>query len=119
MEGDGLLGVQLRSGQQQHALPSLSLAAAMHNLLQHQAVVLLQCMPPSPLYPDLRLLLPAQIHEHSTKIQELQVQWQRAKTDEELNAGGAADLKRWTGIKVLAESRELLRTVFRVACDHK
>jgi hypothetical protein len=85
----------------------------------------MQCMPVSQMVARHLLLskpapcLLAQIHEHSTKIQELQAQWQRAKTDEELNAGGAADLKRWTGIKVMSEARELLRTVFKVGCDHK
>ena len=61
----------------------------------------------------------AQISEHSSKIQDLQAAWQRAKTDEELNAGGAADIKRWGGIKVMVEARELLRSIFKAACDHK
>ena len=33
--------------------------------------------------------------------------------------GGAADAKRWTGIRTIIEARELLRTLFRLSCDQK
>lgn len=31
----------------------------------------------------------------------------------------AADVRRWTGVRTVVEARDLLRTVFRAACDHR
>ena len=39
--------------------------------------------------------------------------------EEESRGGGAADVKRWNGLRTAIEARELLRTLFRIACDHK
>ena len=60
-----------------------------------------------------------QLSEHNAQIAELQAAWERAKAEEEGRGGGAADAKRWTGIRSAVEARDILRTVFRVACDHK
>jgi len=57
-------------------------------------------------------------HTH-THTQELQLQWERARQEEESRGAGAADVKRWTGIRNVVEGRELLRTLFKTACDHK
>lgn len=51
--------------------------------------------------------------------QELQSQWERARQEEESRGAGAADVRRWTGIRNVVEGRELLRTLFKVASDHK
>ncbi|GBF91684.1 kinesin family member heavy chain [Raphidocelis subcapitata] len=59
------------------------------------------------------------IERHNEAIKELQLQWERARQDEEGRGGGAADVKRWTGIRTVVEGRELLRTLFRVALDNK
>ena len=53
------------------------------------------------------------------QIKELQSAWEAAKLEEENRGGGAADAKRWNGIRNVLESRELLRTLFRIACDHR
>lgn len=63
--------------------------------------------------------LEAQVKEHNQQIVELQAAWEKAKQEEENKGGGAADAKRWTGVRNAIEARELLRTVFRIACDHK
>jgi hypothetical protein len=60
-----------------------------------------------------------QVKEHNQQIEELQEAWEKAKQEEENRGGGAADAKRWTGVRNAVEARELLRTVFRIACDHK
>lgn len=60
-----------------------------------------------------------QLEEHNSQITELQGAWERAKEEEEGRGGGAADARRWTGVRSGVEARELLRTVFRVACDYK
>eukprot|EP00983_Pelagomonas_calceolata_P114163 1160066-Pelagomonas_calceolata.AAC.7 len=59
-----------------------------------------------------------QVKEHNQQIVELQAAWEKAKQEEENKGGGAADAKRWTGVRNAIEARELLRTVFRIACDH-
>jgi hypothetical protein len=51
--------------------------------------------------------------------QELQTQWERARQEEESRGAGAADVRRWTGIRNVVEGRELLRTLFKVASDQK
>ena len=61
----------------------------------------------------------AQVRDHNQQIVELQAAWEKAKQEEENKGGGAADAKRWTGVRNAIEARELLRTVFRIACDHK
>ena len=60
-----------------------------------------------------------QLEEHNLQIKDLQSAWEAAKLEEENRGGGAADVKRWNGIRNVIESRELLRTLFRIACDHK
>jgi kinesin family protein 4/21/27 len=60
-----------------------------------------------------------QLREHNQQISELQVAWERSKVDEEQKGGGAADARRWTGIKSIVEARDLLKTVFRAACDQR
>ena len=60
-----------------------------------------------------------QLAEHNAQIVDLQAAWEQAKVEEEGKGGGAADAKRWTGVRGIVESRELLRTLFKVACDHK
>lgn len=52
-------------------------------------------------------------------LQELQEQWERARADEQSRGAGAADVKRWTGIRNIIEARELLRTLFLSACAQK
>lgn len=52
-------------------------------------------------------------------LQELQEQWERARADEQSRGAGAADVKRWTGIRNIIEARELLRTLFMCACAQK
>ena len=52
-------------------------------------------------------------------LQELQEQWERARSDEQSRGAGAADVKRWTGIRNIVEARELLRTLFLSACAQK
>lgn len=52
-------------------------------------------------------------------LQELQEQWERARNDEQSRGAGAADVKRWTGIRNIVEARELLRTLFVSACSQK
>jgi hypothetical protein len=51
--------------------------------------------------------------------QELQNQWEVAKQEEESKGAGAADVRRWTGVRNIVEARELLRTLFKVASDAK
>ena len=64
-------------------------------------------------------LVSVQLREHSQQIEELQAAWEGAKKEEEQRGGGAADSKRWVGVRTADEARDLLRTVFRVACDQK
>jgi kinesin family protein 4/21/27 len=52
-------------------------------------------------------------------LQEWQNQWERAKQEEESRGAGAADVKRWTGVRTIVEARELLRSLFRLASDSK
>lgn len=52
-------------------------------------------------------------------LQELQKQWERARNDEQSRGAGAADVRRWTGIRNIVEARELLRTLFVSACSQK
>ncbi|KAI8464754.1 MAG: hypothetical protein J3K34DRAFT_525930 [Monoraphidium minutum] len=59
------------------------------------------------------------IEKHNDAIKELQAQWERARQEEESRGAGAADVRRWTGIRNVIEGRELLRTLFKVASDHK
>jgi hypothetical protein len=58
-------------------------------------------------------------HARPRPPQELQLQWERARQEEESRGAGAADARRWTGIRNVVEGRELLRTLFKVASDHK
>lgn len=51
--------------------------------------------------------------------QELQEQWERARADEQSRGAGAADVKRWTGIRNTVEARELLRTLFVAASSQR
>ena len=59
------------------------------------------------------------IERRNEAVKALQLQWERARQDEESRGAGAADVKRWTGIRNVVEGRELLRTLFRVASDQK
>ncbi|WIA39358.1 hypothetical protein OEZ86_005467 [Tetradesmus obliquus] len=63
--------------------------------------------------------LQAAIDKHSANVKELQEQWERARADEQSRGAGAADVKRWTGIRNIIEARELLRTLFMCACAQK
>eukprot|EP00879_Flechtneria_rotunda_P010714 GHRR01011196.1.p1 GENE.GHRR01011196.1~~GHRR01011196.1.p1 ORF type:complete len:1304 (+),score=608.99 GHRR01011196.1:374-4285(+) len=63
--------------------------------------------------------LQAEIHKHSKNIKELQEQWERARADEQSRGAGAANVKRWTGIRNIVEARELLRTLFMSACSQR
>ncbi|KAF8064520.1 KIN4A [Scenedesmus sp. PABB004] len=63
--------------------------------------------------------LQAAIEQHSANVKELQEQWERARSDEQSRGAGAADVKRWTGIRNIVEARELLRTLFLCACAQK
>ncbi|GAX80469.1 hypothetical protein CEUSTIGMA_g7908.t1 [Chlamydomonas eustigma] len=56
---------------------------------------------------------------HNVQIKELQAAWEAAKVEEESRGGGAVDAKRWNGVRNATEAKELLRSLFRVACDHK
>ena len=73
-------------------------------------------LPPSSSLP---FLSSPQLTEHNSQIKELQAAWEAAKLEEEGRGGGAVDSKRWNGLRSVQESRELLRSLFRVACDHK
>lgn len=52
-------------------------------------------------------------------MQELQEQWERARSEEQSRGTGAADVRRWTGIRNIIEARELLRTLFVAACGQR
>ena len=78
-----------------------------------------QTASPSFLPPYPNASLPLQLEEHNSQIKELQAAWEAAKLEEESRGGGAADVKRWNGLRTAMEARELLRTLFRIACDHK
>ena len=43
----------------------------------------------------------------------------KAKADEENKGGGAADARRWNGLRNVVESRALLKTAFRTASTLK
>lgn len=43
----------------------------------------------------------------------------KAKSDEENKGGGAADARRWNGLRNVVESRALLKTAFRTASTLK
>lgn len=60
-----------------------------------------------------------QLREHNQQISELQVAWERSKVEEEQKGGGAADVRRWASIRSIVEARDLLKTVFRTACDQR
>jgi hypothetical protein len=75
--------------------------------------------PPSSCAPASRRPLACPRAPPPRRQQELQLQWERARHDEEGRGGGAADVKRWTGIRTVVEGRELLRTLFKVASDNK
>ena len=53
------------------------------------------------------------------QILEMQQTLMRAKTEEEQKGQGAADARRWNGLRNVAEARTMLRTVFRTASGHK
>lgn len=65
------------------------------------------------------MLAPRQLLEHNNQIEELQRAWELAKADDEGRGAGAADVKRWAGIRHVTEAKELLKALFRTACDHK
>lgn len=48
-----------------------------------------------------------------------QQQLMKAKCDEENKGGGAADARRWNGLRNVVESRALLKTAFRTASTLK
>ena len=48
-----------------------------------------------------------------------QQQLMKAKSDEESKGGGAADARRWNGLRNVVESRALLKTAFRTASTLK
>lgn len=52
-------------------------------------------------------------------LQELQEQWERARAEEQSRGAGAADVRRWTGIRNIVEAREMLRTLFISACAQR
>ncbi|GIL89421.1 hypothetical protein Vretifemale_17223 [Volvox reticuliferus] len=56
---------------------------------------------------------------HNEQITELQADWERQKTEEESRGGGALDIRRWAGLRSVAECRELLRTLFRMSIESK
>ncbi|KAK9846882.1 hypothetical protein WJX84_000810 [Apatococcus fuscideae] len=66
-----------------------------------------------------RAELQAAIRQHSNQILEMQQTLLRAKTEEEQKGQGAADARRWNGLRNVAEARTMLRTVFRTASGHK
>jgi hypothetical protein len=52
-------------------------------------------------------------------LQELQEQCERARAEEQSRGAGAADVKRWTGIRNIVEAREMLRMLFVSACTQR
>lgn len=60
-----------------------------------------------------------QVASHNASISDLQAQWEAAKADEEGRGGGAVDARRWVGVRNVVESRDLLRTLFRLSSDMK
>lgn len=54
-----------------------------------------------------------------TLLQELQEQWERARAEEQSRGAGAADVRRWIGIRNTVEAREMLRTLFISACSQR
>jgi hypothetical protein len=63
--------------------------------------------------------LSAAVERHSKAIQEVQLQLVRERGAEEERGGGAADARRWVGVRTVAEARTMLRTVFRAASQQK
>eukprot|EP00775_Hariotina_reticulata_P005026 gene5026-5268_t len=59
------------------------------------------------------------IERRCASIKELQEQWERARAEEQSRGAGAADVKRWTGIRNIVEARELLRTLFVAASGQR
>lgn len=61
------------------------------------------------------------IHCFFWRLQILATQQQlmKAKSDEESKGGGAADARRWNGLRNVVESRALLKTAFRTASTLK
>eukprot|EP00798_Chlamydomonas_sp_ICE-L_P008275 gene8275-1544_t len=66
-----------------------------------------------------KAFLEKELLEHNNQIEELQRAWELAKADDEGRGAGAADVKRWAGIRHVTEAKELLKALFRTACDHK
>ncbi|DBB08621.1 TPA: hypothetical protein ACH3X3_008748 [Trebouxia sp. C0006] len=66
-----------------------------------------------------KTLLQDQIKAHSAQILLTQQQLMKAKSDEENKGGGAADARRWNGLRNVVESRALLKTAFRTASTLK
>ncbi|GAB4822357.1 hypothetical protein N2152v2_009403 [Parachlorella kessleri] len=60
-----------------------------------------------------------QLDLHSKQIQEFQLQLMKVKQNEEEKGGGAADARRWNGLRTIVEARAMLKTVFRSASQHK
>ena len=53
------------------------------------------------------------------QILEMQQSLLRAKAEEEQKGQGAADARRWNGLRSVVEARAMLKTVFRTASIHK
>lgn len=62
---------------------------------------------------------PCVLHRRLSCLQELQEQWERARAEEQCRGAGAADVRRWTGIRNIVEAREMLRTLFISACTQR
>lgn len=53
------------------------------------------------------------------QINEYQLQLMKVRQSEEDKGGGAADARRWNGLRTIVEARAMLKTVFRSASQHK
>lgn len=53
------------------------------------------------------------------QIQDYQLQLMKVKQNEEERGGGAANARRWNGLRTIVEARAMLKTVFRSASQHK
>ncbi|GLC45179.1 hypothetical protein PLESTB_000427200 [Pleodorina starrii] len=56
---------------------------------------------------------------HNDQITEMQHNWERQKAEEESRGGGALDVRRWAGLRNVAECREVLRILFRMSVESK
>ena len=62
--------------------------------------------------------LEAKIAHHSSQIAEVQKMYEQARGSEE-RTGSVNDVKRWNGIRTVAEARSLLKILFKLASDQK